>query len=481
MLSAMCVPDMQGSQGTFSFYSTAEDGSDAIGGRRYRVELDGDSFAAELAGPPNPIRRDGGEVTAKFKVRIDRDKGRGRLEIGRKKYELALGEFTEWVPVVFRLGLGMKMRGICRFRLLSIEPEVKLYVTPINIDPENPILPISHPKVFSRFLSKLCGRYATLGLAEDTWALNEGALDEDAFLEQAWANHSEREAMFFEMLRRTRRGVIACVFDGTDRIQHMFMRYDDEGHPAAADISEEENARYAAVIDDTYRRMDEMVGRVMEQVDHADPNTLLAVISDHGFRTFRYGVNLNNWLRDNGYLVLEEGREEAGPWLEGVDWSRTRAFALGLGGVFLNVRGRERDGIVEPEEIDSLAAELAGKLTGLRDPERDMLVVREAYTASALYQGPYASEAPDIIVGYADSWRVSWDGARGLIGGETFTENTRAWSGDHCIDPELVPGVLITNQPLDAREAAISDIAPTVLDLFGVNAPRFMDGRSLAT
>ncbi|HWN69333.1 MAG TPA: alkaline phosphatase family protein, partial [Haliangium sp.] len=338
MLSAMCVPDLQGTQGSFTYFtSDTSDTDQAIGGQRIAVTVEGDgagdTISSALVGPPNPIRDQGKPVRLPFKVTLDRERGQATLRIGGKNLTLRPGEYTDWVPVAFPLGLGLKLRGICRFRLLAMEPSFRLYVTPINIDPENPVLPISHPRFFSVFLSKLIGRYATLGLAEDTWALNEGVLDEDAFLEQAWANHDEREAMFFEMLERTPRGLITCVFDGTDRIQHMFMRYLDEAHPALANEREtdERRERYREVIPDTYARMDEMLGRVLDRLDLRglqDPATLVAVLSDHGFQTFRRGVNLNAWLHQNGYLALEEGRTESGEWFRGVDWSRTRAFAV---------------------------------------------------------------------------------------------------------------------------------------------------------
>lgn len=483
MLSAMCVPDLQGSQGTFSYFSTdPEDARAGIGGRFVHVELAGDTMESALEGPPNPIRSDSAATTSPFSLKIDREHQRATLEIGRERVALEIGAYSDWLPVTFRLGLGIKLSGICRFRLLAIEPHVKLYVTPINIDPENPILPISHPRFFSIFLSKLIGRYATLGLAEDTWALNEGVLDEEAFLEQAWANHAEREAMFFEMLERTPRGLITCVFDGSDRIQHMFMRYRDEDHPALAATSEAgEREKYRDVIPETYRRLDAMVGKVLEQVDPNDARNLVAVISDHGFQTFRRGVNLNSWLVREGYLVLQDGRSETGEWFEGVDWSRSRAFALGLGGIFLNVAGRESQGLVDPAEAPALADEIAGKLSGLRDEEVGAVAIREVYPAHALFSGPYTEDAPDLVVGYAAGWRASWDGVRGITGEAIFSDNIKAWSGDHCIDPELVPGVLVCNQQLGARDRRpqIADLAPTVLELFGVPAPRYMDGRSL--
>jgi len=481
LLSAMCVPDLQGTQGSFSYYSSEEEEGQTEGGQRWRVEEKDGALRGTLYGPENPVRAGAGRLELPFRVEMTSDGQGGTLHIGKEHVALRVGAYTDWVEVAFPMALGLKLRGICRFRLIEGKPRFRLYASPVNIDPARPILPISHPFIFSVFLAKLCGRFATLGLAEDTWALNERVLDEDAFLEQAWANHAERESMFFEMLRRTPRGLVSCVFDGTDRIQHMFMRYMDDGHPATRALGDDQ--RYRDVIADTYARVDEMIGRVMKDVDIDDPRNLLLVISDHGFKTFRRGVNLNTWLRDEGYLALKEGREQSGEWFQGVDWSRTRAFALGLGGIFLNIKGREAHGIVSPgAEAHALADEIAGKLSGLEDPAEDAVCIREAFAAHRVYRGPYAEEAPDLIVGYAPGWRVSWNGAKGRVDGTVFSDNTKAWSGDHCIDPRSVPGVVVSNRALGAtdRESSITDIAPTVLDLFGIPAPRYMDGRSLA-
>lgn len=480
MLSAMCVPDLQGTQGSFSYYTSATDDGEAIGGARFKVSISEGVVCADLIGPPNPMRASHEPTKIPFEVVLDKERKSGVMTLAGKKIKLAVGEYTEWIPVAFPLALGAKLRGICRFRLMAGEP-FRLYVTPINIDPENPILPISHPKFFATYLAKLLGSYATLGLAEDTWALNEGVIDEDAFLEQAWNNHEERESMFFEMLKRTPKGLITCVFDGTDRIQHMFTRFMDDGHPAMKD--DERASEYKDVIPDTYAKMDEMVGKVLEQVDINDPKNLVIVLSDHGFQTFRRGVNLNSWLLANGYLKLKDkSATRSGDWLTGVDWKNTKAYGVGLGGIFLNVEGRERDGLVKESEADALVDEICAKLDGLRDEEVDAVAIRKCYAAHALYDGPYAEDAPDIIVGYAAGWRASWDGVRGIAHGVVFDDNTKAWSGDHCIDPELVPGVLISSRKMgkaDGSEANIADMAPTILNLFGIPAPRYMDGSNL--
>jgi predicted AlkP superfamily phosphohydrolase/phosphomutase len=206
------------------------------------------------------------------------------------------------------------------------------------------------------------------------------------------------------------------------------------------------------------------------------------VVSDHGFKTFRRGLNLNSWLHQNGYLALKEGSEASTEWFQAVDWERTRAFALGLGGLWLNVQGREAQGCVPQAEAEALAEEIARKLTGLRDDHADAVAVENAWASHELPAGPYSERCPDVIVGYAAGWRASWDGVRGIVDGTIFDDNTKAWSGDHCIDPALVPGVFLSNQALGGsrEQLSITDVAPTLLELFGVPAPGWMDGRSFA-
>jgi predicted AlkP superfamily phosphohydrolase/phosphomutase len=211
------------------------------------------------------------------------------------------------------------------------------------------------------------------------------------------------------------------------------------------------------------------------------PGDLLMVLSDHGFSSFRRGVNLNAWLRREGYLTLRAGADGSAEWLRDVDWSRTKAYCLGLTGMFLNVRGREEQGIVAPgAEAKALKAEISGKLKGLRDEEKRDIGIREAFDPAALYSGPYLENGPDLIIGYNAGYRTSWDCATGVVSGPIFEDNVKAWSGDHCIDPRLVPGVLFCNRAIDAEEPHIVDIAPTALRLFGIEPPAHMDGRPFA-
>jgi predicted AlkP superfamily phosphohydrolase/phosphomutase len=310
----------------------------------------------------------------------------------------------------------------------------------VNIDPGRPDLPISHPVTYSIYLAKLLDPYATLGLAEDTWALNEHVLDDDAFLTQCYANHDDRERRLFEALDKTQQGLCTCVFDTTDRVQHMFWRYLEDDHPAARDVPRDQRPE---VIQELYARMDRLIGRVMNEIDGT---TLLMVVSDHGFKSFARCVNLNAWLHQNGYLALKADKTESGDWFEDVDWSRTRAYTMGLNGVYLNLKGREREGIVEPAEAEALKNELRTKLNGLVDPASGRVGVTGVFDCDAVYAGPYVDNAPDLIIGYGDGFRASWDSVMGKVTSQIFEDNLKAWSGDHCIDPRLVPGVLFRNR-----------------------------------
>jgi predicted AlkP superfamily phosphohydrolase/phosphomutase len=470
LLSAMCAPDLRGTQGMFSYYTTApERPGERIGGEVHRVVRNGNTIRAELIGPESPFRTDRTILKAPFVVTLHGD--RATLTIDGARYPLRKDEYTEWIQVRFRAGLGLAVTGSCKFLLLDRGAEFGLYVTPINIDPEGPVMPISSPSVYSIYLTKRQGTFATLGLAEDTWALNEHVLGDQHFLQQCLDADREREKMFFDSLEKVPQGLCVVVFDGTDRLQHMFWRDIDPTHPARSEHPVPEGRN---VIEELYKSMDALVGRTMAKCGKDD---LLLVISDHGFNGFRRGLDLNRWLEENGYLRLHEGRRDE-EHLAGVDWSQTRAFAVGLSGIFLNLQGKYAHGIVAAgEEADKLRAEIAGRLTGLVDPNTGTSAIKRTYITSQVYRGPYKEHAPDLIPGYQRGYRVSWETAIGRTTESVFHDNTKAWSGDHCIDPSLIPGVLFSNQPVQTENVRLMDIGPTILQLFGIPVPAHMDGK----
>ncbi|HWR52689.1 MAG TPA: alkaline phosphatase family protein [Bryobacteraceae bacterium] len=461
LLSAMCTPDLKGTQGSFSQFTTRLEHATFESGSRYPLRRVEGGFTGEIEGPDDGFVEDGKALRVPFRVRLLAD-GAAELSVNGEAHRLVKGEYTPWVPLTFRSALRVKAQGIARFLLTEADNEhVTIYVSPINIDPASPALPISQPSCYAVYLANLIGPYATAGMAEDTWALNEGVIDEQAFLQQAYSIFEERERMFLSALENSRRGVVACVFDTSDRIQHMFHRHLGEG---AGDA-----------IEDMYRRMDGLVGKALDAVDDS---TVLVVLSDHGFCSFRRGVNLNTWLLENGYLALKNGGKVSGTFFKGVDWSRTRAYALGLSGVYLNIKGREAGGTVERAEAGRLKRELIERISALRDG--GTTPIRSVYDTASLYRGPYLDAAPDLIIGYADGYRAAWEAAVGKVGAEVIEENEKAWSGDHCVDPTLVPGVLFSSRAMPADDPGIEDLAPTALRLFGIEPLDWMEGRPLA-
>jgi predicted AlkP superfamily phosphohydrolase/phosphomutase len=473
-LSAMCVPDIRGSQGTFSLFTTRRRKEGVkTGGEVQLVERVGNTVRGVLMGPDHPLRKDRGPLTVPFTVTL-KGNDAAILNIDGARYELRKGIYTEWVPVCYRTFPQVKVRGVCKFLLLGTEPDFELYATPVNIDPEKPALPIGYPSVYSIYLANRQGPYASLGLAEDTWGLNEHVLEDEHFRQQCLDIDGEREMMFFDALDKVPAGLCVCVFDGSDRMQHMFWRYHDKQHPARP---AEVPAEHANAIEDLYKRMDDLVGRTVAKCAGSD--TLLMVLSDHGFTTFRRGIDLNRWLEENGYLVVDDARRGE-DYLAGVDWSKTRAFAIGLTGIFLNLKDKFAKGIVHSgKEAENLREQIAGRLGELLDPDCGKRAIRRVYQAPKAYRGAYTNHAPDLIVGYESGYRVSWDAAIGKTTKAVFHDNKKAWSGDHCVDPSVVPGVLFCNHPIEAETPRLLDIAPTVLGLFGVPAPEYMDGKAL--
>jgi predicted AlkP superfamily phosphohydrolase/phosphomutase len=475
-LSAMGVPDLLGTQGTFLLFTTRPlpTGADAEGGLRLSLPSGTDTIHTAIPGPNNPYREGAPPMLLPLHLTVDRPRQHVQVTIAETTVDLALGQLSDWIVLPFRAAPTVTVRGLSRLMLTECGDHLSLYLSPINLDPERPAMPISHPSYYATYLAKRLGPFATLGLAEDTSALNDGVTDDGTFLRQTWDIDAEREAMLFAGLDRLKRGTIVCVFDATDRVQHMFWRDIDPRHPAGQGRAA---APHRHAIRQQYERNDALLGRLFDELRDDD---VLMVISDHGFTSFRRGINLNSWLLREGYLTLKPGASGRAQWLRDVDWSQTRAYCLGLTGLFLNLEGREGQGIVARRDSGGLIAEIQHKLNGLLDPDTGEVGIREAFVPATLYAGPYLENAPDLLIGYNAGYRTSWDCAQGVVAGPVFQDNARPWSGDHCVDPRLVPGVFFCNRPTTTEQPALIDLAPTALRLFGVEPPAYMDGRPLA-
>lgn len=481
VLSGMGVPDLRGGFGTATFYSSDPSISPRESEHVVPVQVGSHGVVStHVIGPRHPRTR--ADSHFEISLSLDRESGRALIRSAGSPKELSMsrGTWSDWLRVKFKLGPLQSVHGIVRFLLIRTDPDIEFYASPVNFDPQTPLFPISSPPEFAGQLSERLGMYYTTGMVEDHNGLSNERFGEEAYLAQCEDAWRERRAMMAHELDRFTEGLFYCLYDTPDRVQHMLWRFREPDHPA--NKGEAPDPRFARAIEEHYRRGDEVVGQVLP---HVDDRTLLIVLSDHGFGSFQRQFHVNKWLFDQGLLALKAGHEPgeaAGDMLRGVDWEKTRAYALGLSGLYLNLQGREVKGTVRPDEAETLKGEIARGLNALPDPERQAVAVRGALPREQVYSGPFVNEAPDVIINYAPGYRVSWSSSLGgVAGGGHFEDNTKKWSGDHIIDPALVPGVLLMNRPFRGERARLLDLAPTILTALGPSDAGELEGISLLT
>lgn len=513
LLSGLPLPDIRGTMGTFYYFATDlsryEEGNTEFGGILKRLSFDKDVARTELVGPPNPIIRQqvqalrakgspmadadratltalqaNEDVRVPLTIRWNRTDKAATVEVEGQSIPLEPGKASRWIALEFRVNFLVRVHGMAQMLLMNADDELQLYVSPVNWKPENPPLPISYPASFSADLFERLGNYRTLGWAEATWPLNEGRMDEQAFMDDLYKAFDDRAQVILSRVDSHDWDVLVGVIESTDRVQHMMWRLMDPTHPMYdAALA----ARYGDSIERVYRRADQFVGEVAQRLD---PGTAFLIVSDHGFHSWRKAVNLNTWLVQQGYMTLrgqQPGEKtlddlfSGGEFWENVDWSRTRAYAMGLGQVYFNLRGRESGGIVSPgAEAAQLADELCARLLSLNDPDDGASIVSAVYKRDDIYAGEYLANASELQVGMAEGYRVSWQTTLGGAPAGVVYPNMKKWSGDHGgYDYRTTAGVLISNRPVVRQGVSIMDIAPTVLKYFGVQIPGDIDGQPL--
>ena len=477
-LSGMGTPDLRGTYGTFSFYTddpTAAAGA-VEGGQIIPVQVESSQVAANLIGPDNTFHKGSPPASEPFKVSVDPLEAVARVAVQGQEFVLREGEWSDWVRIEFQLiPFFGNVKGMCRFYLKQAHPRFQLYVSPINIDPADPALPISTPSTYSRMLTDEVGEFHTQGIAEDTKALSDGVLDDKEYLKQSHRVLAEHRKIFDAEFPKFKQGVFFFYFSSLDLNSHMLWRLMDPKHPEYDAAAAAQNG---GAIAEFYEQIDQVLGEVLPRLDQ---DTTLLVLSDHGFAPFYRSFNLNTWLLNNGYIKLkgDVGPDSSEP-LANVDWTQTRAYGLGLNGLYLNLRGREPNGIVTPgAEEDALTKKIKADLLDVRDTKSGLPVITRVDVASEVYQGQYARSGPDMIVGYNRGYRAGWKTILGAFPPDVLEDNTNPWSGDHCMDYTLVPGVLLSNRKITAETPALTDIAPTILAEFGIAKAQGMMGQSV--
>jgi len=469
-LSGMGTPDILGGYGTFSYYTTdrlAFLGKQIASGNVYRVEETDGVIHAQLVGPDHPLKVTPEKLTADFAVYLDPDRPVVKLVVGDEVRLLQEGEWSDWVPVSFDLIPTQHLPVQARFYLKQVRPQLALYVSPLDFDPLAPALPISNPASFAAELARATGRYYTQGMPEDTKALSAGVFSRAEFLAQAKIAGQEVFDQFPYVLGRFGRGLLFYYEGNTDLISHMMWRPMDPGHPAYDPVND---PPFADAVPTAYEAADRFVTYAL---DHMGEDTLLVAMSDHGFASLRRTFDLNAWLHQNGYLaVLDESLPAGRELFTNVDWTRTRAYGLGLNGLYVNLQGREKDGIVPPSARDALLVEIKTRLEATIDPSTARPAIGHVYLRDQTFtDGGQRAIGPDAEVGYAKGTRGADSSALGEVKREVLTDNDEAWSGDHEMDTPAVPGILATSRPLKRPARNLRELNASVLAEYGIEIP----------
>ena len=465
-LSGMGTPDILGGYGTYSLFTTAPERlGGSPGGDVQRAEIRRNVFNGSLRGPPNPLLVELEELRSDFTVYLDPVRPVVKIEIGDEEIILQEGDWSDWVVVEYSLPLFQKLRGMARFYLKQVRPEFQLYATPVNLDPLDPAMPISTPDDFATELAE-GGRFYTQGFPEDTDAISDGLFDEEEFLAQAALAADEIRRQYEHLLADFDDGLLFNYFGFLDQVSHIMWGATDPEHPA---YDEARDGPYANVIEDLYVEADEIVGETLDRLEEIGGSGTLIVMSDHGFTSWRRSFSLNTWLEQNGYLTVRDRNRRDLDFLQNVDFSGTQAYALGLSGLYVNLEGREANGIVPPAERAMLLGEITRGLLREVDPATGEVAITRVYARDETYTDTgHAEIGPDLVIGFAKGVRSSDESAAGEIPAEILTDNTGAWSGDHIMDHETVPGVLVSNRPLQVPAGSLKELAAAVLAEFGV-------------
>ena len=477
LYSGLGVPDIKGGLGRYSFYTTRHVPKHEEGAEKVIIVTPAGHTIKTFISGPNVAKLTSREAArTDLTITLNGDSG-VQLNVDGRSVAVGKGQWSEWMEVRFKLGMMKTASGIVKFYLNSVTPEFELYMTPVQINPRDPAFVITSPDEYIQELSRSVGLFYTLGMPEDTKAVEEGRTSEEAFIAMCDEIVEEQENMLWHELNSFREGLLASAFFSTDRIQHIFWVTRDPRHPLHDRVYAE---KYGSVIDDYYRKMDRILGELMNHVDDA---TALMVFSDHGFSSFRRTVHINSWLAEAGFMKLTKEissqDKDGGGLFQYVDWKNTSAYALGFGSIYLNIKGREKQGVVGPGgDAESVARAIREKLVALKDPLDGSPAVRNVYRNSSIYSGSQTGSAPDLVIGFEDGFRGSWQTAIGGAPAGIMDDNLKKWTGDHIIDPSLVPGILLTNFPIKTTSPGQMDMAPTVLSCFGMSAEG-MDGTSL--
>ncbi len=480
-LAGMGTPDIQGTYGVYSLYTSDEHESQAelSAAMVYYAYIDENNvMEGQIEGPKNDLLKEGEPIVVPFKVYVDNRHRTARIDIQGKEILVAEKEYSDWVEIEFSLISGLaSITGMVKFYLMEMGERFRLYISPTHLSPRKPAVPISTPAGYSRELVDKVGLYHTIGLPADTKALSNGTFSMENYIVQSLSVFEESRRLFAYELQRFQRqseGLLFFYFSSLDQGQHMFWALNDKEHPF---YHPEESRRFGFITEEMYRKFDRVLGKALQGVG---PDVPVLVMSDHGFGPFRREVNVNNWLAQEGYLKLTTGQAaDEVSILEYADWPASKAYAMGLNGLYLNMKGREREGSVSAGDRRRLLEKIKAGLEAIVDPKNGQKVISSAYISEDNFSKAHIDRAPDIILGFDRGYRISDQSALGTFSREMIMDNLGWWSGDHCVDPLKVPASFISSFKIQKPVPNMQDVAPTILKYFGIATPAPMTGKAL--
>ena len=463
-LSGLGTPDIHGGYGIFTCFTNqiGERTRTIAGGQIVRVRLRDNKIESALPGPANTFLDSGAVTSVPIIIYKDPHAAAARILIDNHDLILNEGEWSDWIPLRFEMVPHLaSLTGICRLFLKKCGEDFVLYVSPINIDPADPAMPVSTPNNFSKELTRRMGRFYTQGMAEDTSALSAGFLSDNEFKDQSLFVFNESMRMFHSELPSFKEGLFFFYFSCLDQNSHAFWRTLDKKHPLYTDELAREHGDFLPWL---YEQLDKAAGEAMLA---ADDDSMVMILSDHGFGSFRRQFNLNSWLMENGYAAPISRKERAdGEYFANTKWGETKAYGLGINSLYLNLEGREPDGSVGRAKFNELRNEIARKLEAIVDPETGERPIHRVFNPEDIYTGDQVHLAPDLVIGYHQGWRASWDTILGKYPEKIFLDNTDPWSGDHCIDPCFCRGCLFCSQALALKQPRLEDLSQQILKYF---------------
>jgi predicted AlkP superfamily phosphohydrolase/phosphomutase len=462
MLSGLGVPDINGRLSGYTYYTQNEIKKDLTSPhKKIQIQIDENNIIkTEIFGPST--KKFGEIIPISTELIIQIFENHIILTVDKKEYEINEDEWSEWIPVKFNYGFGKKINAI--FKVNLIETKLfEMYATSLQIDPLKAEVDISSPKSYSNKLAKEMGYYYTLGEPEEIDGFNEGLLPKEAFVSQTEEIINERDFQFkYEFNKFLKKGgVFAFVFDTSDRLQHLFW----------------DSNTIDPVLLKYYKHKDKLLGEILNKIDD---DTLLIILSDHGFSKFEKQVEINTWLYQEGYINFDEeiSLKDSKPLFQNVDFSKTKAYSVGFNGIYINEKDREKEGIIDKSKKEDLVNEIILKLEKMTDKDGKKPIYK-AYRKEEIYSGDYLDNAPDIIIGYNVGYRSGYKSPIGGFHENIISKNEKKWSADHMIDPKFVPGLIFINQPIKQNSVDQKDIAPTILNFLNLDIPGNIDGRNL--